>query len=122
MSMEQLQEERARLLEYANTLAAAGFEVWHGASQGSPGYLVYRNASNGCWGTFQRSYFDGWQHLMPIKPSREHGSAMYLDRPIPPWTVAAARQCAQPTNRNDLVGRHANYGGDRPASYLTRVA
>ena len=98
------------LLDYAKTLADAGFEVWHTpASFAGSGYLTYRNRENDCWGTFQYSLYDGWQHLMPIKPSRENGSSMFLDKPLDPWTVEAAKQCAQPTNYNRLVGTQRNH-------------
>lgn len=98
------------LLDYAKTLADAGFEVWHTpASFAGSGYLTYHNPENDCWGTFQYSLYDGWQHLMPIKPSRENGSSMFIGNPEDPWTLLAALQCARPYNKNDLVGIQANH-------------
>ena len=95
-----------RLVTYGNELAAAGFEVWLNP-YGRSGYLTYR-APNGCWGTLQESEFDGWQHLMPLKPSRENGSHMHLDTELDPWTVEAAVECAQTVNHNDVVGWQGN--------------
>lgn len=112
------------LMEYAKVLVAEGFEVWHTKSTGrSGGWLTYRNPKNDCWGTLQLSEYDGWQHLMPIKPSRENGSSMHVqDRrnpnaSFPAFSVEAARQCAQPTNWNAIVGEQQN----APA-YISRDA
>ena len=55
----------------------------------------------------------GFQFSMPIKPSREHGSAMFIDGDdIPEFedlTVANAERYAAPTGTNRLVGTHENY-------------
>lgn len=104
----------ARLTEYGNELVAAGFQVWltrtfsaHG------GYLQYRDPATGACGSLQYSDHEAaWQHLMPIVPSRENGSSMWIPDPADPFTVEAARQCARPTNRNHLVGTQRN-AGDR---------
>lgn len=96
------------LIEFGRTLVAAGFEVWH-TSYGRDGYLTYRNPENDCWGTLQHSDHEGWQHLMPISPSVEAGSSMFIDKAHPPFTVEAARQCARPTNYNSLVRRRENH-------------
>lgn len=102
-------DELARLLTYGRELVAAGFRVWHSPSGGrGAGYLTY--ARNGLYGHLQRSDFEGWSHDMPIRPSREHGSSMFIQNPLPVWTVAAAEQAASPTNRNKVVGPHANAG------------
>lgn len=92
-----------RLTEYGNELVAAGFEVW--LNKFGEGYLTYRDPATGCAGSLQYSLSEpGWQHLMPLVPSREYGSAMHMQDPLPVWTVEAARQCASPTNYNDAVG------------------
>ena len=95
-----------RLTEYGNQLKAAGFDVWVNPSPGLE-YLVYM-APGGCYGTLQESEFDGWGHYMPLKPSREFGSSMFLDTELDPWTVDAARECAQPVNHNHVIGWQAN--------------
>lgn len=98
-----------RLRAYGQALVDAGFEVWLTRTfTGSGGYLQYRDPATGCQGSLQESYFDGWQHLMPLVPSREFGSSMFIEDPLDPWTVGAARQCAQPTNRNSVVGTREN--------------
>ena len=93
------------LLAYARTLVAAGLEVWHSPFDRA-GYLLYRDPATDCWGSFQESFSEGWQHLMPIKPSRENGSSMFIggEHRVYPWTVEAARECARPRNWNPLVG------------------
>ena len=93
---------------YGLRLVDAGFEVWM-SDYGRTGYLVYRNTDNECWGTFQPSEHSGWEHSMPIEPSREHGSSMWVEDIEPDqWTIEAARKCAQRSNYNPIVGRHHN--------------
>jgi hypothetical protein len=99
-----------QLTEYGQELVAAGFEVWFTQTWGG-GYLQYRDPATGACGSLQHGS-EGWQHLMPIPPSREFGSSMHLDKPSPPFTVEAAKECARPFNRNGIVGRQPN-AGDR---------
>lgn len=97
------------LTNYGNELVAAGYQVWLTRTPTRDGgYLQYRDPQTGCCGSLQLTEWDGWQHLMPIIPSREYGSSMHLDRPAPPFTVEAARQCAQPFNHNAVVGKQPN--------------
>jgi hypothetical protein len=99
------------LTDYGHELVAAGFEVW--LHRFGEGYLTYRNPETGDCGSLQYSYFEGWGHSMPIVPSREYGSSMYIEDPADPWTVEAARQCAQPTNWNKAVGTRLANAKDR---------
>lgn len=103
MSIDQLEQ-------YGQELVTAGFEVWltRTGMRGRGGYLQYRDPETGCTGCLQESFTEGWQHLMPLVPSREYGSSMHIGNPLSVFTVEAARQCAQPFNRNDVVGRQAN--------------
>lgn len=99
------------LRAYGRALVLAGFEVrYH--DYGS-GYLTYRDPATGFRGIFQSSEFEGWDHHMPIVPSRQNGSSMWhLDDDAPRWTVDAARATARESNRNPLVGSQRN-AGDR---------
>lgn len=101
------------LLDYGRRLVAAGFEVWHTQSgTRSPGYLQYRDPETGCWGSLQYSLSSyRWHHLMPLVPSKEYGSSMFIERPAPAFTVEAARQCAREFNRNSVVGTRSNAKG-----------
>lgn len=101
------QEITELLTNYGKELVAAGFEVWLTNNTSNP-YLQYRDPETGACGSLQQSYYDGWQHLMPIVPSRENGSSMFLEHPADPFTVQAARDCAQPFNYNHLTGRQPN--------------
>ncbi len=102
-------EDIDQLTEYGRELVAAGFEVWLTKTHSREGgYLQYRNPENGCSGSLQYSYYDGWAHFMPLVPSREFGSSMHMQDPADPFTVEAAQQCAQPFNYNDVIGRQAN--------------
>jgi hypothetical protein len=101
----------SRLVEFGRTLVEAGFEVWHTQSgYRDEGWLTYRDPANNCWGTLQRTMSGSreWEHLMPIEPSVQAGSSMFIGKPLETFTVAAARQCASPYNHNEIVGRRAN--------------
>jgi hypothetical protein len=103
--------ERSDLELYGKQLVEDGFKVWL-SPFGRVGYLVYEK--DGLWGSFQESEFDGFEHLMPLKPSKEFGSHMHIE-PAPPvgperWTVQAARDCARATNWNSVVGTQPNQG------------
>jgi hypothetical protein len=98
------------LTEYGTELVAAGFEVWlTKTSFGNGGYLQYRDPATGAQGSLQYSAHDAaWQHLMPIVPSRQYGSSMFLQTATDPFTVDAARECARLSNYNNVVGTQAN--------------
>lgn len=104
--------EAEHLTAYGNQLVAAGFEVWFTPTT-LGGYLQYRDPATGNAGSFQRTDWDGYQHLMPLVPSIEYGSAMHLDTATDPWTVQAARECASDTNYNDAVGARLANARDR---------
>lgn len=95
------------LASYGNDLAAAGFEVWLTPTTFGA-YLQYRDPATGACGTFAHSDHEGWGHSMPIVPSREFGSSMFIDTAADVWTVDAARETAQLTNRNPVVGTQRN--------------
>lgn len=88
-----------------------------------------------CFGTVQLGYFGGFSHSMPIKPSREHGSSMWVagvpdstpdqyDRGTmndgDPLTVEAARKVASYRNSNPLVGTQRNYRDARSIDRYTK--
>lgn len=108
--MDRNQLELAELETYGRELVDAGFEVWLTKTTFG-GYLQYRDRQTGAAGSLQNSDFEGWQHYMPLIPSAKYGSSMHMQNPPPPFTVDAARQCAQLTNYNDVVGRQRNAGG-----------
>lgn len=107
-----MRDNTEQLTTYGNELVAAGFEVW--LHRFGEGYLTYRDPATGNGGSLQysQSGFD-WQHLMPLVPSREYGSCMHMQDPLPVWTVEAARQCASASNYNDAVGTTLRNAGDR---------
>lgn len=97
-----------RLVEYGNRLKAAGFRVWVTETPRG-GFLTY--AKDGNYGHLQANYFGKWAHDMPLVPSREYGSSMFIGKPVEDvWSVEAAEQAAQPTNHNDVVGTRRNAG------------
>lgn len=105
-----------QLESYGRELVASGeFDVWltYTAPNKSEGYLQYRDRATGNSGSLQCTYFGEWQHLMPLIPSREYGSAMHMQDPLPPFTIEAARQCASDTNYNDAVRARLRNARDR---------
>jgi hypothetical protein len=97
-----------RLEEYGARLKAAGFRVWVTPTPRG-GYLTYER--DGYYGHLQASDFEGWRHDMPLVPSREYGSSMFIGEPVEDvWSVAAAEQAARATNHNDVVGTRPNAG------------
>jgi len=103
-------ENTERLEEYGQRLVEASFRVWVTATHSrSGGFLTYERG--GFWGHLQESTYEGWQHDMPLVPSREFGSAMFIGVPVEDvWSVEAAEQAAQATNHNDIVGTQRNAG------------
>lgn len=109
----------AVLSEYANRLEAAGFAIYESVS--GPGtYFRYSRMVDGkeCFGYIQLDYArSGHTHLMPIKPSIEHGSSMWVPdargKALSALDVETAKLVARPKNTNPAVGTHANYADPR---------
>lgn len=106
-----ISKNRKRMEEYGAELVAAGFQVWFVPMYPEHGFLEYRSPE-GWWGLLQEDYWGTVEHSMPIVPSRENGSSMFIEEPLDVWTVEAARQCARPMQRNSVVGLQKN-AGDR---------
>ncbi|ANA87033.1 hypothetical protein PBI_KATHERINEG_97 [Gordonia phage KatherineG] len=104
-----------KLQAYAEELKAAGFEVWIPTRPGSAFFLYSRHVDGQtCYGSVQQMTLrlEGYSHSMPIKPSREHGSSMFIEDVEDGWdclTVEAAELIARPENYNPLVGRQKNH-------------
>lgn len=99
------------LQEYARRLSAAGFRVYVSNSPGFNRHFLYSQEVDGkaCFGSVQRADFGGYQHSMPIKPSRENGSSMFVEGVPDDLEVETARRVAQPSNYNPLVGTQTNW-------------
>ncbi|AVP42759.1 hypothetical protein SEA_SCHOOLBUS_104 [Mycobacterium phage SchoolBus] len=112
----------ARLREYADELEAAGFTIYEPIS-GPGSYFRYSRMVDGkeCFGYVQADYLTGgFQHLMPIVPTVQHGSSMWVEgagrKPYPAnltLTVQVARLVASPVNYNELVGKQVNFADPR---------
>lgn len=106
------------LAHYAQELMAHGFTVYlfrydvervaRGGLEQVARAFRYSRVVDGqtCYGNVQEEYFGTVEHHMPIKPSRENGSAMLIDGNT---DLASAEQCASPSNRNQFVGDQKNY-------------
>lgn len=94
----------------ADRVAKGGREsiaTWLGFARDVDGTTCAGSVSRaGRWG--EHSY------SMPIKPSHEHGSSMFIggDRlpEFPELSIGNAELYASPTGRNHLVGTQANHG------------
>lgn len=100
---------------YANQLERHGFSIYEpvGTKVSSGDYFMYSRTVDGqeCFGYVQRDYARAasYSHSMPIRPSVENGTSMYIDGTDNELTVEAATKVASPFNTNRDVGRQANY-------------
>lgn len=108
------------LTAYAALLTEAGFTVT--VPTGDWNFFRYSRIVDGveCSGTVHQCTYrlEGYSHSMPIRPSRENGSSMWIPEVEDGWdnlTVEAAELIARPYNSNDVVGSHANYRHPRDA-------
>lgn len=106
---------------YAQQLERAGFTIYE-PRRVRGGYFRYSRRVNGveCFGYVQHDYFGGYSHSMPIKPSAEHGSSMWVEGVPGELSVVAAIKVARPANYNPIVGRHANYADPRWADMYVK--
>lgn len=102
------------LIEYADLLHANGFTIYEPDTTSE--YFVYSRQVDGVerFGTVQECTIrlQGYAHSMPIKPSREFGSGMFLDDVEDGYdnlTVEAATKVASARNSNSVVGGHDNF-------------
>lgn len=106
----------------ASELEAVGIDIYVATSQLSRRNIDwFQFRKNGNIGYYDGSSFDhSWS--MPIKPSREHGSGMFVDAAEDADTnVEAALIILADTNRNDIVGTHSNFTGRHDIGGYTRV-
>ncbi|AOE44701.1 hypothetical protein SEA_STROSAHL_98 [Gordonia phage Strosahl] len=102
-----------KLREYAQLLHDNGFTVH--VPRSIAHYFKYSRVVDGneYYGTVQRCTLrlEGYSHAMPIKPSRDFGSSMYVPDVEDGWdnlTVEAAEKVAQKFNHNKDVGNQQN--------------
>jgi hypothetical protein len=115
------------LAEYAAKLQTAGFTIYgHNTPRlrydDTPlpaGYFVYSRTVDGVelFGIVNRADFpllgQPFSHSMPIRPSREHGSSMFVDpdpaEPLAHDSVEMAERVTRAENSNYVVGLHRNF-------------
>lgn len=115
------------LSDFGKELLAAGFKVYvfrsdaervaKGGKESSATHIGFSRVVNEreCWGSVDYS-LAGYQFHMPIKPSRENGSSMFIARTdqapeFEELTLANAELYASPIGWNPLVRRQENYPG-----------
>lgn len=102
----------AEALEIATELDAAGFEIRVPASEAKLGRRLdwFQFRKDGRIGYHYSHFLSDHNWSMPIKPSRQYGSGMFVDAAEDAETATeAATIITQEFNVNSLVGRHANY-------------
>lgn len=110
------------LEEYATELRNAGFQVYEPKGKWNTFFVYSRMVEDKeCFGVVQQEsvVLMGYSHHMPIKPSRENGSGMFLETVKDGFdclTVEAATKVASPTNSNRLVGSQTNWFD--PSNYI----
>lgn len=111
------------LADYAKELVGAGFSVYvftsdvkrvdNGGKESCATHLGFSRVVGDqvCFASVSYS-LAGFQFDMPMKPSRQHGSSMFIGGADAPefeeLTVRKAELYASPTGRNLLVGTQAN--------------
>lgn len=130
------------LREYADLLLANGFTIYEPKNPYA-GYFMYSRMVDGqeCFGTVEkrdRPLDHGYEHHMPIKPSQEFGSSMFVEirtesanqgrgrqvtiEQLDELTVEHAMLTARPENWNSVVGTQKNYSDTRFAHmYIKRT-
>lgn len=102
----------AEALEIATELADAGFEIRVPENEARLGRRLdwFQFRKDGRIGYHYSNFLSDHNWSMPIKPSRQHGSGMFVDAAEDATTATeAATIITQESNWNPLVGTHANY-------------
>lgn len=116
---------RPELADFGKQLLAAGFKVYvfksdtervaKGDMESVGTHIRFSREVDGrtCFGSVSYG-LSGHQFNMPIKPSREHGSGMFISHrdqapEFDELTIENAELYASPTGYNPLVGTHENY-------------
>lgn len=126
------------LATFAKELLADGFKVYlpdsdvtRVAKGGKPAvgkWFTFSRTVDGqeCYAHVSEDFFETVKFSMPIKPSREHGSSMWVGGSVERHGTTSeiacienARLYTRPFNSNPLVGTHANYWNPLfPDSYV----
>lgn len=123
------------LTEFARTLKANGFEVYvfksdarrvgNGGKPACARTLGFSRTVDGkvCWASVSFDNFGFVQFSMPIRPSRQAGSSMFIGGDSMPrddeLTLDLAELYASPTGHNRLVGTQANDGSTFAHLYVS---
>lgn len=126
------------MARFAKELLANGFQVYlpdsdvkRVAKGGKPAvgkWFTFSRVVNGqtCYAHVSEDFFETVKFSMPIKPSRECGSSMWIGGSIERHGTTSEIACvenadlyASPTGHNPLVGTHPNYWNPTfPDSYV----
>ena len=114
----------ATTLAVATQLESAGFDIHvpsHDADL-SRRLNWFQFRKNGRIGYYSGDFLADHRWSMPIHPSREHGSSMFVEAAEnAPNVIEAATIITQESNFNPIVGTHKNYASNFALTHYVRV-
>lgn len=111
-------------LTVATELESAGFDI-HVSSRDAElsrrlNWFQFRK--NGRIGYYSGDFLADHNWSMPIRPSREHGSSMFVEAAEDaPNAIESASIITQESNHNHIVGTHKNYADKFALTHYIRV-
>lgn len=111
-------------LEIASELAGAGFEIRVPESEARLSRRLdwFQFRRDGRIGYYSAHFLADHNWSMPIKASRQHGSAMFVDAAEDAQTATeSATIITQESNWNPIVGTHANYADNHALNAYVAV-
>ena len=114
----------AETLAVATELESAGFDI-HVSSSSAKFYRRlnwFQFRKNGRIGYYSGDFLADHNWSMPIRPSREHGSGMFVEAAEDaPNAIEAATIITHESNYNPIIGTHKNYADEFALSHYVKV-
>lgn len=111
-------------LAVATELENAGFDI-HVSSSSAKFYRTldwFQFRKDGRIGYYSGDFLADHHWSMPIRPSREHGSSMFVEAAEnAPNAIEAASIITQESNYNRIVGTHKNYADEFALTHYVQV-
>lgn len=111
-------------LAVATELESAGFSIHVSSSDAKLNRRIdwFQFRKNGRIGYYSGDFLADHNWSMPIKPSREHGSGMFVEAAENAQNATeAATIITQESNYNPVVGTHKNYAGEFELTHYIAV-
>ena len=114
----------AETLAVATELESAGFDIHVSSRYAELGRRLnwFQFRKNGRIGYYSGDFLADHNWSMPIRPSREHGSAMFVEAAEDaPNAIEAATIITHESNYNSIIGPHKNYADGFALSHYVKV-